>query len=479
MGFMKLRWRRRTWIALCLSLVCVGLPLCLAVPVIAELLARRQAQAQLDEVIAELDQTDPRWRLEDIEADRRQVPTKENGAEVSRAVNALLPPKWPPPIYDELEKVPPVIALRPDQAEALAVELQRVDAALNKAREMKDRPYGRIAVQYAPDLLSTPMPNHQEVRNVAKLLNLDVRVAAETGDAAKAWQANRALLNSGRCFADDPLLISGLIRLAIESMTIQSLERAVAQGLWEPAQLEERQRALQEESETPVFLIGIRGERGGNDLLCSNLEAGKVHLLTVLDTSGRKNAADPSWWDRTVEFFNGSMVLRSHATLLRFDTRMIEAAKLQPTERYAALSEVDLSFHLAIAPGDRSQILARLMFPNKIKIAEAEQRIHTHLACAVAGLAAERYRLKHGNWPDTLDDLVKTGLLKDVPLDLYDGKPLRFRRTPDGLAIYSIGPYPVAYDGRALDDLSEYNPTLIRVEFRLWDVNQRRRPVPD
>jgi hypothetical protein len=56
-----------------------------------------------------------------------------------------------------------------------------------------------------------------------------------------------------------------------------------------------------------------------------------------------------------------------------------------------------------------------------------------------------------------------------------DGNPLRFRRTKDGLVIYSIG-REGNYDGKALDDLRNINEAVVRVEFRLWDPAQRRQP---
>src|SRR5581483_9949149 len=53
-------------------------------------------------------------------------------------------------------------------------------------------------------------------------------------------------------------------------------------------------------------------------------------------------------------------------------------------------------------------------------------------------VAVERYRLAHGHWPAALTDLVPDYLPK-VPIDVYDGAPVRFRRLPDGVAVYSVG----------------------------------------
>jgi hypothetical protein len=60
--------------------------------------------------------------------------------------------------------------------------------------------------------------------------------------------------------------------------------------------------------------------------------------------------------------------------------------------------------------------------------------------------------------------LVSAELMPQVPLDPFDKAPLRFRRTQDGLLIYSISP----------DGYDSFPPP---VGFRLWDVSHRRQPA--
>ena len=57
---------------------------------------------------------------------------------------------------------------------------------------------------------------------------------------------------------------------------------------------------------------------------------------------------------------------------------------------------------------------------------------------AAAALAVERYRLARGSLPETLGQLVP-GYLAAVPIDPFDGLPLRFQRTDRGSAVYSVG----------------------------------------
>jgi hypothetical protein len=98
---------------------------------------------------------------------------------------------------------------------------------------------------------------------------------------------------------------------------------------------------------------------------------------------------------------------------------------------------------------------------------------HARLRCTAVALAAERYRLRHGDWPRAIAALVPD-YLPAVPLDPFDGAPLRYRRTDGGAVVYSVGE-----DGR--DDGGDPNPppggrVPRDVVFTLWDVAGRRQP---
>ncbi len=61
------------------------------------------------------------------------------------------------------------------------------------------------------------------------------------------------------------------------------------------------------------------------------------------------------------------------------------------------------------------------------------------LAKAQAAVAIERWRLAHpGRLPDTLAELVPA-YVAAVPLDPYDGQPIRYKKLPAGYVVYSVG----------------------------------------
>jgi len=57
----------------------------------------------------------------------------------------------------------------------------------------------------------------------------------------------------------------------------------------------------------------------------------------------------------------------------------------------------------------------------------------------VVGIALERFRRARGDYPYTLDELVPE-FLESVPVDIYDGMPLRFTMAgPESPVVYSVG----------------------------------------
>ncbi|NJL71102.1 MAG: hypothetical protein HC888_05520 [Candidatus Competibacteraceae bacterium] len=60
------------------------------------------------------------------------------------------------------------------------------------------------------------------------------------------------------------------------------------------------------------------------------------------------------------------------------------------------------------------------------------------LRAAQVGLALGRYALAHAGLPDSLEALVPD-FLDRVPLDPFDGQPLRYRRVGEGFVVYSVG----------------------------------------
>jgi hypothetical protein len=157
--------------------------------------------------------------------------------------------------------------------------------------------------------------------------------------------------------------------------------------------------------------------------------------------------------------------IRKHARYLRAMNEAVEIARLPLEEQAPHYRAWRKQYGYVENVGDGFCGAGRTEF--------ALLRGHASLRCAQVALAAERYRQKRGNWPQSLADLVPQ-YLSAVPLDPFDGKPLRYRKTDRGAVVYSLfddGRGEGGDPNRAPDAESHRD-----VVFTLWNVDQRRLP---
>jgi hypothetical protein len=83
--------------------------------------------------------------------------------------------------------------------------------------------------------------------------------------------------------------------------------------------------------------------------------------------------------------------------------------------------------------------LAWIGVPNFVKAAQTLARTQTLVNEAFIACGLERYRLAHGQYPETLEALVPQ-FAEKLPHDIIGGQPLKYHRTADGqFVLYSVG----------------------------------------
>jgi hypothetical protein len=153
---------------------------------------------------------------------------------------------------------------------------------------------------------------------------------------------------------------------------------------------------------------------------------------------------------------------------LRYFTRLADAGRLPWPERRAAVESIS-----ADEPdGPEPVHFIGLQMDRLVTIFQSAQ---ARGRCAVAAFAVERYRRRHGHWPDSLAALVPE-FLPAVAADPFDGQPLRYGRLANGRVIYSVGPGLMDVAGKLVD--GQPWPAGTDLSFRLWEVAQRGRARP-
>jgi hypothetical protein len=419
---------------------------------------------------AEADAQDPNWRLEALE-NIRETPLPDQNAAARITVIARLIPGQPPglSVSELLRELSPSALLDEAQLRAFRKFLDAAGPqALADARSLIETSRGRHAITWTPDAFSTTL-KCQDNREVANLLCCDALVRAQAGDLAGAVMACHAAFHAGCSLGDEPTAISQLVRSAIQWFTVQMAERVLAQGEPPADLLAALQARLEVEESAPLLLYAARGERASGNMLFDNLHSGAVLQSALIKMrAGILGAVGDPDVIGPMTHLPGFLTTQ-HAAYIRYFNGMVEIARQPPQEWESLLAQL-------AADLPTSAILVRLLAPSMSKISRAYIRNHAVLRSAIVALAAERFRLLHDRWPESVNELVRAKLLATVPADPYDGQPIRFVRTADRLIVYCVGPDRSAYGG-TLDRQDPIIRAGTDLGFELWDVPARRRPA--
>jgi hypothetical protein len=306
-------------------------------------------------------------------------------------------------------------------------------------------PQGRYAEHTSVDLVSRttfPETTNLEMTKVSHLLWLELLRRAEEDKGGEALVAARALLQVARSLGDDPGPGAQFTRLSFAGIGCAGIELALARDK-APGEdaLAQTQKLVEDESAQLFLFRALAGHRAQMFASGEALQGGDLSMLSRWNAEGEPFALYwPDGFPRVELWLRSGWLLEHRSRRLREMTEKVEIARL-PLEQQIARTD----------PSAHSQ------GPDSAAFYHCEQ---TRLRCTAAALAVERFRVLNQRWPAKWEELVPSNLAA-VPIDPYDGQPLRMRAS-DGILIWSIGG----------DRTAEGSIT-----FRLWDVNRRGEPA--
>jgi len=419
------------------ALLVVGILFVLAY--IARWQVGRVGQRQLNAAINQLDSTEPGWRLEDIETARRQAspPPEINPATVVLQLSATIPPKWQESDPTGNWDWGPVTNYHPSFFELMwLAERQKLTApAREKSRQQLlqpdvfNCPRGHYEVIQKDNPIMTLLPHIEKARNVLSLLEYDSKLSTLGGQANRGISTSRACLVIGRSIGDEPYLISQLVRLACDRVSVQATLQVLAWS--EPKEgLAELQKELRSEADTPWFQYGLRGERGMMNKLFDGLQNGTISIQDIEGMTNQKSTIKEAAYR-----IYKAMLPGDQAKSLEILTAYLEAAKLPPHEQKAALAQIKMPPR---PPEDIRYLVTNMMVPACQNVAQACLRTRADLLTGSVAIACERYRIAKGQWPESLAEIPRE-ILPDIPIDPFNGKPIQYRKLEDGVIVFTIG----------------------------------------
>lgn len=412
-------------------------------------------QRELDALIRELDEKDPHWRWHDLVSQMPAAPPDDkNAAVLLLAVGqSMKGPFVAPKSARERKRTNRNARLTPNDAALLRAALANQPIAV--ARRLKDLPEGRVP----KDRLRNPLENDQSTIMFwpMDLLRHDAVLRADDGDVAGAAESCLAILHGANALHDAPSLMVHLVRTAGHQHALAALERTLAHGELAPEQLQALQWALEREARNDSVYQALRSERA----------FGYVYYLLVLEGKLPEPVLNGDGTARNFEvlrrLFSRSFV-HDYPAELRKQTELVQASRLPDRERIEAFRTFAANYE------PHPNLASILLSSNGREMIQSQACVR----CAVIAVAAERYRLEFQRWPRDAAQLVEAKLLSEAPIDPFDGQPLRWRHTPRGLIIYSIG--EDGADDSAKLPAHELRVAAEDVGFILWSPGLRHAP---
>jgi hypothetical protein len=274
----------------------------------------------------------------------------------------------------------------------------------------------------------------------AQVLQLRSIAELQNGQPDKALDDVLLSLQLTDKIRKEPFLISHLVRLAMVQLALQTVWEGLAEHKWSDAQLAALDAELAKLNFPADYILGMHGELGGQtgemDLI--RRQPGQFNKLS--DFGNGDNSAyfpaevavhlAPTGWFYQNEYRAARMMEDYYIPVAD-----VSKGTLSPTiarEGDARLAEETKSF-------GPFTLYERLMLPALGSAAKKFAYGQASVNLARTAIALERYRLAHGEFPESLSALAPQ-FIAEVPHDVIGGQPLKYRREADGsFALYSVG----------------------------------------
>lgn len=296
------------------------------------------------------------------------------------------------------------------------------------------RPYSQFPIHYE-DNFSALCPHLSKLKSLGRLFALRALTELVAGENDAALRDVETALELSESLKSEPILISGLVRIAILEIAMQPIWEGVNGGKWSDGQLAELQTRLQQIDLLTGYQLSMRGERVFDMALVDYVEDTRKVETLGNDVPGNT----PELRDLLYDYAPKGWYLLNKVELARMNLELM-LPTIDPRERLYHPEKVaayeDQVIHQII--GHPKMFLARLIAPAisgaaiKFVLGQTDANFAT-MACAL-----ERYKMKNGHYPDALKAL-EPDFMDAVSHDIMDGQPLRYRRERNSYVLYSIG----------------------------------------
>jgi hypothetical protein len=349
------------------------------------------------------------------------------------------------PKGDPAEPVYPAAPTDVSPAQVVLTALGAADPFLRDICAAAQRPYARFPVHYNEGF-NALLPHLAQGKSLSRHVALRQEAKLGVGDVEGAFAELQCGLRLATLFAEEPLLISQLVRIAQGAIVANSLWPGIRGHQWTEPQLAELQQSFARGGFMAGLTHALEGERAGAMLMMDEMAArGTLGMVNVgfIETLGSPDGDNPPAVPPM--FFPGGWFRQNQARIAGFHQRMIELGRGLATNSLAGgwaqpLRDFDTEMdgRMQVTPTFHNMIY-RMLVPALGRSMQKAARGEQTALMASTACALERHWRKHGSYPETLSALVPE-FLPAEPRDLMDGRPLRYAKTPEGFfKLWAVG----------------------------------------
>ena len=323
------------------------------------------------------------------------------------------------------------------------------------------------------ELIGILLPHLKDYKNLARLILWQGLIYADAGEYDKAFDnVEDAYLFGERIKSRNNTLIEQLVGIAFERMSSKVMciildensDDITAEQL---AALNNRYKSL---VETSIYNVDYSGE-----VLCMKDEAqrsfvesrfGPDHLYAkrlamICDDDYPGLAAIFAF----KSLFNHPDKKGTLETIDQFSDYMNAATAITP----AANKAQGQSISEKVDELSKGNVFLSAMMPALGRVIEMfyQNKIQTEAVRAI--IALHQYNKQNSRYPESLNELVETGLLEQVPLDPFSDKEIMYKKEGGSFKLYSIG-------SNFVDDGG--NPERIekhQLDFVYWPIEKTKK----
>ena len=366
--------------------------------------------------------------------------------------------------------------------------------AVERLRQVLVRPQLDFHLDYQKGFTML-LPHLAPMKRAAQKLSAATVADLHNGDTGAAATNICVLLALVRANQNEGTIISHLVRIAmtaiasaatwdyLQATNVTDAQLAMLQKSWEQMEFfhSAENSFLMERAITTMGIEKLRASHAefsrltGSGLLSpspasSPSTVGVLGLDAMIKST--KLAVGEAMWRSSWSYTEELHLLQTHEVVFETLRAMQTNQLLKPdydamTARISSLGLTNAgeAFFRALEISDfREEFDANFVSGTISK----SMRIEAARRVVIAAIALKRFQVKHGQWPETLGELVPE-FFAAVPIDPFDGKPLRYHPNADGTYLL----YCVGEDG--VDDGGDPTlPASITSTVFYWQNNKAR-----